>query len=428
MKQRHMVPGLVILLAVGFLFTPVWADERIEISTYVPAPGASGNPFDRLHAKRMTIGENPPLSFSLTNPDNATLTDGILLVNYKIGIGTADPVARLHIHSGTGQSSVVLSGISDSGETFSALYLDDATASPTKTNSWVIGHKNMTATPQENALDFTYWNNSSTSNSYMAIQPDGDVGIGTINPASTLDLNGSLGLKVTVIAGNTALDKTHNVVLCNNGANISVTLPAPATNLGRTYYIKKVSNNLASVTISPAGGLIDGAAALTLYVWKDAVRIISDGANWNVISDELRPHAAKIVRNVAQAIPHATLVKLLLDAVEFDVGGMADPVNSRIVIRRAGRYRVTASWVIAITSAGREMENRLMVNGAVRYFSRKPSTSTASTTQDIQSSDVFDLAAGDVVEVRVEQYTGSSKNTLVGVDTRPRLSVEEIRP
>jgi len=70
-----------LLLAGALPAVPAWADERVEVITYVPA-NSSGS-FDRLHANRATIGP----AYSLTNPTNANLPNGTLLVWNRVGIG-----------------------------------------------------------------------------------------------------------------------------------------------------------------------------------------------------------------------------------------------------------------------------------------------------------------------------------------------------
>ena len=164
------------------------------------------------------------------------------------------------------------------------------------------------------------------------------VGVGTTAPASTFQVQGSLGLGVTVVAGTVTLNETHNIVLCNNGAAMTVSLPAAAQCAGRTYTIKKISNNTLEVVIDPNGAEgIDGQLTLSLYVQNDAVRIVSDGANWDVISDELKPHQAKMTRETPQSVPNMAITKILFDNLGFNVGGIADAAHSRFVIRRAGR-------------------------------------------------------------------------------------------
>ncbi len=85
--------AVVLFLGSGILAASVWASETIEMATYVPAPSSGGNPFDRLHANRATIGS----PYSLTNPAEPNPTDGILLVSSRIGIGAANPATSLDI-------------------------------------------------------------------------------------------------------------------------------------------------------------------------------------------------------------------------------------------------------------------------------------------------------------------------------------------
>jgi hypothetical protein len=125
--------------------------------------------------------------------------------------------------------------------------------------------------------------NSSTD--YISIQNDGDVGIGTSTPASTLDINGSIGYKVTTITSATTLDNTHNIVLCNTGA-YTVTLPAAAFNTGRIYYIKNIDTDGDYFTIDGnSTETIDGDETFELLAYNHAVRIVSDGSGWHVLEE-----------------------------------------------------------------------------------------------------------------------------------------------
>jgi uncharacterized protein (TIGR02145 family) len=112
-----------------------------------------------------------------------------------------------------------------------------------------------------------------------------EIGINTSSPASTLDIQGSLGYKVTTITAATTLNQTHNVVLCNTGP-YTVTLPAAATNTGKVYYIKNIDAEGDDITIDGnASETIDGGLTFILDPYKHAVRIISDGTNWHVLEE-----------------------------------------------------------------------------------------------------------------------------------------------
>jgi hypothetical protein len=112
-----------------------------------------------------------------------------------------------------------------------------------------------------------------------------EIGIGTSTPASGLEVNTSMGLKVTTITSATTLNQTHNVVLCNTGP-YTVTLPAAASNTGKVYYIKNIDSDGDYFTIDGnSTETIDGDETFELLAYNHAVRIISDGSGWHVINE-----------------------------------------------------------------------------------------------------------------------------------------------
>ena len=84
---------LALLLASSAFVSAAWADERIEMSTYVPA---ASNTWDRVHAGRATVGD----PYSITNPTEPAPPNGTLLVSGRIGIGTASPTVKLDVAAG----------------------------------------------------------------------------------------------------------------------------------------------------------------------------------------------------------------------------------------------------------------------------------------------------------------------------------------
>jgi len=112
-----------------------------------------------------------------------------------------------------------------------------------------------------------------------------EIGVNTSTPNSTLDIQGSLGYKVTPITAATTLNQTHNVVLCNTGP-YTVTLPAAASNAGKVYYIKNIDAQSDIITIDGnASETIDGITTYLLNVRNHALRIICDGTNWHILEE-----------------------------------------------------------------------------------------------------------------------------------------------
>jgi len=109
------------------------------------------------------------------------------------------------------------------------------------------------------------------------------VGIGTTDPKSTFEVNGTFGQKVSTITTTTTLDDTHgSVIICNNGSTaISVTLPAASSCTGRVYIIKRNATSTANVTIA---GTIDGVTNLILAKASESVTLFSNATEWKAAS------------------------------------------------------------------------------------------------------------------------------------------------
>jgi hypothetical protein len=154
------------------------------------------------------------------------------------------------------------------GSSVAPIWQATSSALPTGTSGQTLRH------------DGTNWVANST-----IINTGTNVGIGTTSPVSNLDIQGSLGLKVTTITAATALDQTHNVVLCNTGP-YTVSLPAAASNTGKVYYIKNIDAEGDAITIDGNGTEnINANLTYSLNNYHHVVRIISDGNNWHIIDE-----------------------------------------------------------------------------------------------------------------------------------------------
>jgi len=93
-------PALIVLAAVFFVFIfsfAAFSQEHITITTYYPSPYGS---YRELRAQRMAIGDNYSGSSYCWPPDtcaNQINADADLVVEGKVGIGTANPSAKLEI-------------------------------------------------------------------------------------------------------------------------------------------------------------------------------------------------------------------------------------------------------------------------------------------------------------------------------------------
>jgi hypothetical protein len=268
------------------------------------------------------------------------------------------------------------------------------------------------------------------TNNYAAQFIGGNVGIGTAAPVSTLDVQGSLGFETTSITGTTTLNQTHNVVLASDATgSFSITLPAAASNTGKTYYIKKTNSSANTITIDGnASETIDGATTLVLYVQYDAVRIVCDGSNWHVISDELKPHKCRLRRAAAQSCANNVYTTIAWDAEDFDDGSIGDiTTNDRVDIRRAGKYLVSCSWrTTNVIPNGYFIDSYILLNGVYQSSSQDWASNTnVSVSNSVITT--LNCVAGDYIEFEVFHQSGYSINTNTALVSQPKMSVIEIR-
>jgi hypothetical protein len=74
------------------------------------------------------------------------------------------------------------------------------------------------------------------------------------------------------------------VLINGNGAVRVVNVPTPVGNTGRLFTIKKTDAGAFALTVTPAAGLIDGAATFSIAATQyKFVAIISDGTNYQVV-------------------------------------------------------------------------------------------------------------------------------------------------
>ena len=118
---------------------------------------------------------------------------------------------------------------------------------------------------------------------FITYSSSAQVGIGTTDPKSTFEVNGTIGQKVNTITATTTLDDSYgSVIICDNGSTgITVTLPTVSSCTGRVYTIKRNASSTANVTIA---GTIDGVANLILAKAGEAVTLFSNGTEWKATS------------------------------------------------------------------------------------------------------------------------------------------------
>ena len=124
------------------------------------------------------------------------------------------------------------------------------------------------------------------------------VGINTTNPASALDINGNISVKVVTLNGN-GTGNNGTPVLIDDGVYISLNptvtndrfqLPDPTLFPGRMYIIRNIQNTLTAQLTTPSGLLFPknsttGVRTISMFEGNlRTITAISDGLNWTYIN------------------------------------------------------------------------------------------------------------------------------------------------
>lgn len=81
-------------------------------------------------------------------------------------------------------------------------------------------------------------------------------------------------------------DGYNQIDVTTGASTITITLPTTASSAGRSITVVKVDSGAGSVTISPATGLISGAASSSLTAQYDTLTAFCDGTAWYIIAGD----------------------------------------------------------------------------------------------------------------------------------------------
>ncbi len=222
--------------------------------------------------------------------NNSTITPIIYgdFSNGKIGIGTTNPSAKLHIGGGTRFT------VLDTGSIF--LQSGNTIGSA---RDWKIYVPMPQGYLSFRDMGFDNLNNGMATDAMVIQYSTGNVGIGATVPNSTLHVDGTMAVGVTMgVTGGTAGSpfslasaKYYIGLLPADAVNNNYQLPSPITYPGRVYVIRNNSSVNAAVLSTAAGllfpgGSATGGATYTLNAGGSVktVMVISDGANWTIMA------------------------------------------------------------------------------------------------------------------------------------------------
>lgn len=118
-------------------------------------------------------------------------------------------------------------------------------------------------------------------------QAHAQIGIGTSSPGSDIQVAGATAMAVRSENADATIGFNDQVMIFTGTSPATFTLPSAATCLGRIYWIKNASTSLPApaLTVSTfSAQTIDNQTSWLLDEPNEVIRIVSDGANWQVFS------------------------------------------------------------------------------------------------------------------------------------------------
>ena len=112
-------------------------------------------------------------------------------------------------------------------------------------------------------------------NAVVTVKNNGNVGIGSTTPSSTLEIDGSFAAKIRTAVAGAVNDDDHTVVFTTSG---NITLPAVATCTGRIYVLKNTSGVNSTID-----NYLDANGNSANLLPPGVTWLQSDGINWHEI-------------------------------------------------------------------------------------------------------------------------------------------------
>lgn len=141
----------------------------------------------------------------------------------------------------------------------------------------------------------------------------------------------------------------------------------------------------------------------------------------------ITPPSARVYHNAAQSIPNATLAALSFNSERFDTDSIHSTSSntSRLTCNTAGLYLITGAVAFDANAAGiRSLRVRL--NGATYLANQQVNASGGGLDSMLTVSTLYQMAAGDYVEMVVYQNSGGSLNCQSASNYSPEFGMVKV--
>jgi hypothetical protein len=225
-----------------------------------------------------------------------------------------------------------------------------------------------------------------------------------------------------------AINTLHYLDISGLTANRYLNLPTP-TAIGQRCVVY-ISTGSASYSLIPynATGSVELARLLINGEYMSFIATDTSVSGWVTEIDGRKPCVARLTyTGSGQSITSGSSTLATLNTSAFDNASICDTTNSRLKIRRTGRYMLTAGLRLTTTSAAmpRYILSIRQTDTAGIFTTMEISPNASSLLPGIALATVAEVSEGKTIDLLTFQNSGSSQTT-VSTQSYQHLALAEI--
>jgi len=252
-------------------------------------------------------------------------------------------------------------------------------------------------------------------------------GVQWLTPPYQITLTKSVA-SVTTSDVTGAINTLHYLDISGLTANRYLNLPTP-TAIGQRCVVY-ISTGSASYSLIPynATGNVELARLLINGEYMSFIATDTSVSGWVAEIDGRKPCVARLTyTGSGQSITSGSSTLATLNSSAFDNASICDTTNSRLKIRRTGRYMLTAGLRFTTTSAAmpRYILSIRQTDTAGIFTTMEISPNASSLLPGIALATVAEVSEGKTIDLLTFQNSGSSQTT-VSTQSYQHLALAEI--
>lgn len=243
-----------------------------------------------------------------------------------------------------------------------------------------------------------------------------------------MQTNATTAVTTTDITG--AIGQVYNLDLSGLTANRSLILPVASVGDTIQVNITNGDPDFGLIIKGAATVTINGGTAATewsrLFITGESVTLrATSSTNWHVVNNGLYSYASVHGNTGAQQdlTPAAYTKVTAWNTPEFDIGGLWDAANSRLIPKRKGKYLISAD-IAVYTADQQKILTILYKNGTAHLLLGRGSVSTPSTDYGGFGGAAIIEVTADTDYFEIYVYSSGTGTYITSVDKYLYLSLE----